>query len=1103
MSQNRELHKRLRSAQARFYPADLHVHTPASADVRLGSRFQALPDEFRASLSKISESLTDDPKAYETSVLEVLPPQQFFELLVARRHELTSTEEDEDGGQWGLAALTDHNVCEYSCRVADVAWSRLSECKLILLPGIELSVTYPVPPGDSSASAHILCLFRPGVSESDIRVAISRAANENWTFGASLPLASLPEFVHRIRRDEDYPAICIAAHVGSSEGVQKETRNAILTRLDAAISRVAGELESSEAPDVEVLRGQLERLDLKRTDRDDIALEILNLLGQCGFDALQVRGKEDEVHYRRLHRFRQELGRAVPIVCSDAHRVQDAFGTDAGVPYLKLPDLRAGISPSEIHEAVSKALRLGETRFGYLSPEGPGYWIGGLEISPDASDAAEFWPSEGAPTNAEESFILPLSPNLNCLIGGRGSGKSAALEALAFLNLPTDFDKPEQRREDYYLRAQATLKGSTVKLCWQFVGSDAAQALPKKAVFASRYFDPRGGHSEVKYQTADDIELLAEQVPEHPVQYYRLGEIEKQTGSARLRTLFDEICGSDIKKLDESISGQIAALSKQRAEITKVSKAIAELTKDGSPLREYARRKRLFAEVDAADIRQACQEVDEVSAAETASRNAKLEWSGIEESAGLDELSRRVGNFFDLWEAESQADGDGDPKPFHENLARLCRPESMQSGEDAVPRTRVSNSISALGVALSGVTNDLSNVVEEVTNHAMDARNALQARGLPAGSADREAKKAALQESENALAQYRELIRQWDVLNDARTSLVSDLLCESERRSLIRQRTARQITDRLARDLDPNVLVIEADAQPGAEKIEFHGWLDSHFAFQDVKYRQQRIQALLARGLEPSNLRRLLLCNGTVDPELLQVKADSAESGAIGKNIADSLRDRCMGRVRLEAEAKETETDHGDWLALPDEIKKGLWAFPSADKGQSELRVDDVLRLDEITADDIPVIRLNDRPTDPRSKARPVDELSPGQRCSAILPILLLTNDCPLLIDQPEDNMDNRLIRQVIVNILSSMKLKRQVILATHNPNLPVLGDAEQAVILQGVGEQSCEVRAMGDLDSSDVVHNLMDVMEGGREAFQYRQTMYQLHWPGPVAQEP
>ena len=60
-------------------------------------------------------------------------------------------------------------------------------------------------------------------------------------------------------------------------------------------------------------------------------------------------------------------------------------------------------------------------------------------------------------------------------------------------------------------------------------------------------------------------------------------------------------------------------------------------------------------------------------------------------------------------------------------------------------------------------------------------------------------------------------------------------------------------------------------------------------------------------------------------------------------------------------------------------------------------------------------MRLNDRPKDPQIVLRPLRELSPGQRCSAIRPILLLSGEYPLVIDQPEENLDNRLIRRVIV----------------------------------------------------------------------------------------
>lgn len=379
-------------------------------------------------------------------------------------------------------------------------------------------------------------------------------------------------------------------------------------------------------------------------------------------------------------------------------------------------------------------------------------------------------------------------------------------------------------------------------------------------------------------------------------------------------------------------------------------------------------------------------------------------------------------------------------------------------------------------------------------------RDALQEKGLPPGSKDREAKKTAFEQAEKELDSYRELITEWDKLNEERKSLVKELHKECEKRTNLRQSTANKITDQLKRDLDPSILVIEADAQGQMDKNEFFDWLNTHFAFQDFKHRKVRIEVLMSRGLTPHRLRSLLLDEGKENVSLLTVTADSAEVGAISESVAKNLVDKCTGRRRLESEIKERDITPDIWDNLPQEIKEGLLSFPVSDKNKNVLWIDDILQLDEIIFDDVPVIRLNDRPKDKQSKTRPVERLSPGQRCSAILPILLLTGTSPLLIDQPEDNMDNRLIRQVIVNILSSIKLRRQVILATHNPNLPVLGDVEQAVILQGVGEKECQINAIGDLDSSGVCHHLTDVMEGGREAFQYRHTIYQIHWLGPVS---
>lgn len=184
----------------------------------------------------------------------------------------------------------------------------------------------------------------------------------------------------------------------------------------------------------------------------------------------------------------------------------------------------------------------------------------------------------------------------------------------------------------------------------------------------------------------------------------------------------------------------------------------------------------------------------------------------------------------------------------------------------------------------------------------------------------------------------------------------------------------------------------------------------------------------------------------------------------------------------------------GDFEKLPKEIKSGLYTFNRDFKDENKFNLNSILMLDEIEFNDLPVIKLNDRPSDWKNK-KDIKKLSPGQRCSAVLPIILLTGTNPIIIDQPEDNLDNRLIRQVIVNVLDNIKLKRQVIIATHNANLPVLGDAEKVIALRSIDDNNSKVEAQGSLDNEDIVKNITEIMEGGREAFQYRQTIYQSYW--------
>ena len=115
-----------------------------------------------------------------------------------------------------------------------------------------------------------------------------------------------------------------------------------------------------------------------------------------------------------------------------------------------------------------------------------------------------------------------------------------------------------------------------------------------------------------------------------------------------------------------------------------------------------------------------------------------------------------------------------------------------------------------------------------------------------------------------------------------------------------------------------------------------------------------------------------------------------------------------------------------------------------------------------------------------------ITEGSQGQRSAALLAFLLAFGDEPLVLDQPEDDLDNHLIYDLIVRQIRENKLRRQLVIVTHNPNVVVNGDAEMVHAL-GFQEGQCRVVIRGALQELSVREEVCRVMEGGHEAFARR----------------
>jgi len=122
-------------------------------------------------------------------------------------------------------------------------------------------------------------------------------------------------------------------------------------------------------------------------------------------------------------------------------------------------------------------------------------------------------------------------------------------------------------------------------------------------------------------------------------------------------------------------------------------------------------------------------------------------------------------------------------------------------------------------------------------------------------------------------------------------------------------------------------------------------------------------------------------------------------------------------------------------------------------------------------------------------------DVSPGQRATALLALALAGGREPLIIDQPEDDLDNRYIYDEVVKVLADVCQERQVIVATHNANLPVLGDAELVVAFDAQAAQG-RVLACGGLEDAAVAEWSRKILEGGEAAFHARYRRYQAAKP-------
>jgi chromosome segregation protein len=609
---------------------------------------------------------------------------------------------------------------------------------------------------------------------------------------------------------------------------------------------------------------------------------------------------------------------------------------------------------------------------------------------------------------------ISWNEDLNTLVGGRGTGKSAILETIRYaLALPTNHD-PDYRRET--VRA-ALGSGGEVSLLVERPGENKGKRYRIRRVLGqpAEVFDADSGEllgvppRDVFGPNAEPIVLLQREIQE-----------VSRDNAFRLR-LLDVLVGDVVADAAETVKG-----------------TIRELEQNAGKLREADL---LFAE-----------------------------------KSELEEKRRSLNTEIQFYETQGIT-------------GKLARFTSLQQDDARLARSTTLVQEEAQGSWLSAI-HELVARIDDVDSGLASAASAEAARLAPARSVVQGLREAIVQTETAATGAFS-------------AAAVSLARIESDWHEVLAplREELRRLQQEIGGTLDSDrYLQLERDRAALAPKLaraEGAGLTGDEL---------RRRRARLLRRLSDERLAE----NG-----LRRETADAVNVGLAGKlriSIVYKGQKEAWRTVLTEFfKGSKLPGDVIDRLAQP-EASDGFQIASSALKGVDDLV--STLGLTEASGERVHRWLLDDHSTRLRrlellSPADAVDvqlivdgkeqslaTLSIGQRATAILLLLFALEGRLLILDQPEDDLDNRFVYEDIVTLLRDQKgltapsRRRQVIAATHNPNIPVLGDAEQVLVLAASGGKA-QILTRASIDDAEVRHHVRTILEGGKAAFRRRAEKY------------
>jgi len=636
-------------------------------------------------------------------------------------------------------------------------------------------------------------------------------------------------------------------------------------------------------------------------------------------------------------------------------------------------------------------------------------------------------------------FDTTLNPNLNCIIGGRGTGKSTLLEILRYT-----FDL--STKSDENTRQSQKLLGSV------FPAGARITAYVRVGETVYRIERTSGRPPEVFLADSDEQRAVAP-ADLLPLQIYGQKEIYHISldSKSQLR-LLDNYVAEALRPLVEEENRLVRDLRANADEILRLEDLINDAQEGLGRLGAIQEEIRRMEDLEF---------VERVRQKDCYDREKRL----------LDGAQAQVAGLLDALERFPQQ--------------QRLNPEALGDAQCAeLPNASFLRTHSAL-------LQDINGLLEQ---HCAALRMAITAKWAE-GEADRAVWQAACDQQEQT---YRDVLHEFANVGE----IGPDRYIQLKTREAELEARAREVEQQ--RQHIATLLQQRAQELTTLRTVRRRQYETRCQKTQELTVALQRnVRVTLwpegHRQVYKDYLKELFAGLNVREPQrsrLAEIKAAQLERAAqrpvqIGGEIRYLIPEipRYLDPIDL-AEAIRLEQERADDAASQLEERFGVDS-DAIRRNMAGLSERQLFELELFRVPDLPVIELKVGRGD--ADYRSLEEgLSVGQRCTALLSMILLESDAPLLIDQPEDDLDNQFIFDQIVATLRHEKERRQFLIATHNANIPVSGDADLITVLQA-DDRSGRISdgGAGSIDSPSVREYVTRILEGGCAAFRIRKEKY------------